>query len=480
MTKSVAYIRRTALTACAAAAILGQVGTAPALSLDVEEITAVRAERKRANSDGKLPLPGTPDLKRLDDRLAERGVDRDAPILIRVFKAELEMEVWTGDENGTYSLFATYPICYWSGTLGPKLKEGDKQAPEGFYTVTMEQSFHTGTRWPKSLNIGYPNPFDQVNLRSGSHILIHGGCASIGCFAMTNAVSLEVHKLATDALDAGQPNIPVHVFPFRMTEANFAKYDMPRWNGFWQNLKEGYDLFERTARPPRVTVCGMRYDFAASSRLEGLHPGPIQVCPETEQVIADLSSINKKVAEQPVPQQQSSEIKTASLGGGGASYIGGPASYLGGPAIAAAIVNKLGENFEQQLAPETPRPGVSQTLTRPLPCSLAMPSCRRYASLREQMAHKAALKIDEPEREKARAPKKKKSAKKEIQQAALQRVQRRAAPVPRGTRDAARQRRSTVARIQELPLRIEAWARQQISSGPNCLRRLRRACHTRG
>ena len=165
---------------------------------------------------------------------AEKGVDRDAPILIRVFKAESEMEVWTGDENGTYSLFATYPICYWSGTLGPKLKEGDKQAPEGFYTVTMEQSFHTGTRWPKSLNIGYPNPFDQVNLRSGSHILIHGGCASIGCFAMTNAVSLEVHKLATDALDAGQPNIPVHVFPFRMTEANFAKYDMPRWNGFWR------------------------------------------------------------------------------------------------------------------------------------------------------------------------------------------------------------------------------------------------------
>ena len=443
MTKSAAYIRRTALTACAAAAILGQVGTAPALSLDIEEITAVRAERKRANSEGKLPLPGTPDLKRLDDRLSEKGVSRDAPILIRVFKAESEMEVWTGDENGTYSLFATYPICYWSGTLGPKLKEGDKQAPEGFYTVTMKQSFHTGTRWPKSLNIGYPNPFDQVNLRSGSHILIHGGCASIGCFAMTNAVSLEVYRLATDALDAGQPNIPVHVFPFRMTEANLAKYDMPRWNSFWQNLKEGYDLFERTARPPRVTVCGTRYGFAASSRLEGLHPGPIQVCPETEQVIADLSSINRKVAEQPVPQQQSSEIKTASLGGGGASYLGGPASYLGGPAsylggpaIASAIVNKLGENFEQQLAPRAPRPGVSPTLTRPLPCSLALPSCRRYASLREQMAHKAALKVEEPEREKARAPKKKKSVTKKKKSSKKRYTEAREYREPRETRHA--------------------------------------------
>jgi murein L,D-transpeptidase YafK len=404
MTKSIAYMGRTALTACAAAVVLGQVGTASALSLDISDITELRTERKKANSDGKLPLPGTPDLKRLDERLAEQGVAHDAPIFIRVFKAESEMEVWAGDEDGNYSLFATYPICYWSGTLGPKQKEGDKQAPEGFYAVTMEQSLHKGTRWPKSLNIGYPNPFDKVNLRSGSHILIHGGCASIGCFAMTNAVSLEVFKLATDALDAGQPNIPVHVFPFRMTEANLSKYDSPQWNSFWRNLKEGHDLFERTHRPPRVSVCGTRYSFAAASRLEGYNPGPVDVCPETAQVIADLSNINKRVAEQPQIQPQAAEIKTAS--------IAGTASYLGGPAAAAAIVNKLGENFEQQVAPVAPRAGVSPTLTRPLPCSLALASCRKYAALREQVAHKVTLKIEEPEREKARAPKKKKTAKK--------------------------------------------------------------------
>jgi hypothetical protein len=132
------------------------------------------------------------------------------------------------------------------------------------------------------------------------------------------------------------------------------------------------------------------------------------VCQETAQVIADLSNINKKVAEQPVEQKETSEIKTASISGGG-SYLGGAASYLGGPAAAAAIVNKLGENFEQQLAPQKQRPGVSETLTRPLHCSLALPSCRRYASLREQLAHKASLKLEEPEREKARSPKKKKS-----------------------------------------------------------------------
>jgi len=404
MTNTIAHIGRTALTVCAAVAVLGQTGTASALSLDIKDITAMRLERKKANADGKLPLPGTPDLKRLDERLAERKVASDASIFIRVFKAESEMEVWTGDEEGNYTLFAKYPICYWSGTLGPKEKEGDKQAPEGFYTVTMEQSIHKGTRWPKALNVGYPNAYDKLNLRTGSHILIHGGCASIGCFAMTNAVSYEVYKLAFDALDAGQPNIPVHVFPFRMTEENLAKYDAPEWRSFWANLKEGYDLFERTHRPPRVSVCGPRYGFAPASRIEGINPGPIEVCPETAQVIADLSRINKRVAEQPQPKTETAEIKTASLAG--------PASYLGGPTRAAIVHNRLGENFEQQLAPRAPHPGVSETLTRPLPCSMALASCRRYAALREQLAHKASLKIEEPEREKARSPKKKKSAKK--------------------------------------------------------------------
>ena len=400
MTKSIAHIRRTALTVCAAAAaVLGQSGIASALSLDIQDITATRMERKKANADGKLPLPGTPDLKRLDERLAAQGVARDAPILIRVFKAESEMEVWTGNEEGNYTLFATYPICYWSGTLGPKEKEGDKQAPEGFYTVTMEQSIHKGTRWPKALNIGYPNAFDKVNLRSGGYILIHGGCASIGCFAMTNEVSYEVYKLAVDALEAGQPNIPVHVFPFRMTEANLAKYNVPEWRSFWMNLKEGYDLFERTHRPPRVGVCGPRYEFTPASRIEGFNPGPIEVCPETEQVIADLSKINKQVAEQPEPQTQTAEIKTAS--------ITGPISYLGGPATAAVVGNRLGENFEAQVAPKTAHAGVSEVLTRQLPCSMALPSCRHYAALREQLAQKATLRIEEPEREKARAPKKK-------------------------------------------------------------------------
>ncbi len=153
-----------------------------------------------------------------------------------------------------------------------------------------------------------------------------------------------------------------------------------------------------------MSVCGTRYGFTPAGRIEGNNPGPIEVCPETAQVIADLGRINKRVAEQAEPQTQGAEIKTASLSG--------PISFLGGPAATGSIANKLGENFERRVAPRAPRAGVSETLTRPLPCSLALSSCRRYAALREQLAHKASLKLEEPEREKARAPKKKKSAKK--------------------------------------------------------------------
>lgn len=380
----VTHMGRAVLAVLVAAVVLTHAETADALTLDINDIAAERMERKRAAADGKLPLPGTPDLARLEARLAEKNIPPGAPILIRIFKAESELEIWMGDDNGSYSLFASYPVCFWSGTLGPKLKEGDRQAPEGFYTVTLPQTHHSG-RWPQSLDIGFPNPFDQVNQRDGSSILIHGGCASIGCFAMTNAVNLEVHKLTVDALDSGQVYVPIHVFPFRMTEENLARYETPELYDFWRNLKVGYDLFGRTHRPPRVSVCATRYGFEAASRVEGVNPGPIGVCPETAQVIADLADINSRVAEQaPEP----AEIKTASLAG--------PAFYLGGPMVAGP--SKLGANFAQQVAPDTTPAGVSPLLTRKLSCSLALSSCRRYAALREQLVHKATLRSEEPER----------------------------------------------------------------------------------
>jgi len=138
---------------------------------------------------------------------------------------------------GSNTLFATYPVCFWSGTLGPKLKEGDRQAPEGFYTVTFPQAYREGTRWVVGLDLGFPNSFDRVNARTGSAILIHGGCASIGCFAVTNPVNDEIDKLVLRSIGAGQAYVPIHVFPFRMTSENFNRYDVPQWRDFWRNLK---------------------------------------------------------------------------------------------------------------------------------------------------------------------------------------------------------------------------------------------------
>jgi murein L,D-transpeptidase YafK len=217
----------------------------------------------------QTPLPASAVTADRDSRLAAKGLSAGNPVMIRIFKAESEFELWMlRDER--FELFATYPICKWSGKLGPKLHEGDKQAPEGMYTVAMPQ-IHRKGRWPRSLNIGYPNAFDKAMERTGSLILVHGGCTSTGCYAMTNPRMEEIYKLSELALQQGQQSIPVHVFPFRMTETNLAAHADSQWLPFWRNIKDAYDLFERTRVPPSVKVCGKKYVVG-----EGALPGAVQ------------------------------------------------------------------------------------------------------------------------------------------------------------------------------------------------------------
>jgi murein L,D-transpeptidase YafK len=192
-----------------------------------------------------------------DRRLAEKGMTAGSPMMIRIFKQESELELWM-ETQGRFELFATYPICFWSGRLGPKLREGDRQAPEGFYSVGLDQLYEKGRR-PRSFDIGFPNAFDQAFARTGSYILVHGGCSSTGCFAMTDPVMNEIYALSEQALRQGQDRIEVHTFPFRMTDANLAAQTESPWHPFWLNLKEAYDAFERTRVPPRVSVCDRRY-----------------------------------------------------------------------------------------------------------------------------------------------------------------------------------------------------------------------------
>jgi murein L,D-transpeptidase YafK len=190
-------------------------------------------------------------------RPEQKAVTAGSPLMIRVFKAESEFEVWLQTYD-RFELFATYPICFWSGTLGPKLREGDRQAPEGLYSVGIEQLHRDGVR-PRSFDIGYPNSLDAAEGRTGSNIWIHGGCGSIGCFAMTNPVMDEIFALGEQALAAGQDRFQVHIFPFRMTDENMRMHADSPWYPFWTNLKEAYDLFERTRVPPKVGMCGKHY-----------------------------------------------------------------------------------------------------------------------------------------------------------------------------------------------------------------------------
>lgn len=238
----------------------------PAASTDSTAVDRLARWRAARSGHLALPLPGTPDTSQPLNRLAAAGLSFGAPMLIRIFKAESELEVWVKKRN-TYVLFATYPVCYWSGLLGPKLREGDRQTPEGFYTIT-EQELHHGDRWRRSLNIGYPNVFDRVNRRSGSNILVHGGCDSVGCFAMTDAVNAELYDLVSASLRTGNVSVPLHVFPFRMSDANLAAYAVSQWREFWGDLKAGYDSFERTLLPPNISVCGLRYRVRDNSPFE--------------------------------------------------------------------------------------------------------------------------------------------------------------------------------------------------------------------
>lgn len=251
--------RRIVLTALilviAAAAFL--YGTGPGYRLRDRAQMAMRHVNRVIHAQFGWPLPGTPDLARLDDRLNEKGLKRGAPVFVRIFKSEMELELWM-KQGDRYVLFATYPVCYWSGQLGPKQQTGDRQAPEGFYTVAKGQ-LNPNSHWHRAFNLGFPNLLDRAHGRTGAFLMVHGGCSSIGCYAMTNAVISEVWQLVTAALDNGQERFAVHALPFRMTDARMASYVGHNWTAFWRELKPAYDLFEASGVPPRISVCGKRY-----------------------------------------------------------------------------------------------------------------------------------------------------------------------------------------------------------------------------
>ena len=190
--------------------------------------------------------------------LARTKLEASAPVYLRIFKEESELEVWKARKGGRYVLVKTYPICNWSGALGPKQALGDKMAPEGFYTLSAD-SLKPDSKYHLALNVGYPNALDRALGRTGDFIMVHGNCVSIGCFAMTDGLIEEIYAFVRDAMAGGQDRVPVHIFPFRMNEPALARHaDHPSAQS-WTPLKEAYDDFATSNLVPRIAMCDKRY-----------------------------------------------------------------------------------------------------------------------------------------------------------------------------------------------------------------------------
>lgn len=204
----------------------------------------------------------------LFDRLSSQGLRIGDPVHIRIFKQSLELELYLEGSDG-FELYRTFPICDVSGMLGPKRFEGDFQAPEGFYTVVPER-LHPHSDFHLAFNLGYPNAFDRAMGRTGSNIMIHGGCASNGCFAMTDYYMEQIYLLAEAALQNGQQDIGVEIYPFRMTEDNLAAHASSRWIEFWRSLQPAHDHFANSGLPAPVEPASEGYRVRVGQPAAGL------------------------------------------------------------------------------------------------------------------------------------------------------------------------------------------------------------------
>lgn len=238
--------------------------------------------------DGRANVPLSSALLH---RIAAIGSTPGAAMMMRIFKKSSVLEVWKQTSSGRFALLGTYKICAWSGGLGPKIAEGDRQSPEGFYEITP-RLLNPHSNYYLAFNTGFPNKFDSAHNRTGSNLMIHGDCSSRGCYAMTNAEIADLYALARESLAGGNPSVQLEIFPFRMTPQNMAAMAGDPNFGFWKNLKTGYDVFELTHRPPHWDVCAGQYVFDAVPP-NGQPLNPVAACPPLKRdptLVAALSA----------------------------------------------------------------------------------------------------------------------------------------------------------------------------------------------
>ena len=265
-------------------------------------LSACSGVMPKSNAKANAPLKSA-----VVSRLSAMGSSPGEAMMIRIYKESSELEVWKRTKSGQYKLFDTYEICTWSGVLGPKIKEGDRQSPEGFYTVTPGL-MNPNSSYYLSFNTGFPNNYDRAFGRTGTDLMVHGDCSSSGCYAVTDESIAEIYALARESFKGGNSSFQVQAFPFRMTPGNIARHASNANVDFWKNIKEGYDLFELTKTPPVWDVCGRKYVFNAVAK-SGQPLDAVSACP----VLETDETLTARLLEKQVADEQQISVEVAAL-----------------------------------------------------------------------------------------------------------------------------------------------------------------------
>jgi len=330
------------------------------------------------------PLPAA-----LAAEIDKRNMPRESPILVRIFKEEAELEIWKQDAEGRFALLKTYPICRWSGELGPKVKEGDRQAPEGFYTITPGQ-MNPNSNYYLAFNLGFPNAYDRANDRTGAFLMVHGDCSSAGCYAMTDEQIQEIYALGRDSFLGGQKSFQVQAYPFRMTPLNMAKHRNSPHMAFWRMIKEGNDHFEVTKAEPRVDVCEKRYVFDARAN-SSITFHPREKCPAYEvpeevatAVKARQASDERAFTEHVNRGVATVAIKTGADGGMHPVFLAKlqSKSLFELPGVSRDVKAPPGPLPANINPPRTPEPEVTAAVAAPAPSRPSQPSSPSESTLR--------------------------------------------------------------------------------------------------
>ncbi len=293
-------------------------------------------------------LPKASEMRAVE-RLKAVGFKGPIRLYIRLFKEEKTLEVWL-QSGATYKLYKSFEICKYSGKIGPKIAEGDKQAPEGFYHVPAEDVLWHSRKWPRALNLAFPNIYDGLKKRTGSYLLIHGGCSSVGCYALKNGPMSVLYDLVAIALKQGQKIIPIHIYPFRLTSKNLGIYKDHKFFNLWKKMQPVFDGFNETRALPSILVCKTGYQVYSTS------------------TFVDDASFVQHGCLQPMPLGSEAVPEHASL----------------------SWVKKLQKDYKKIL-----KRTLSQTVQRGpqirVRCNLKLPSCKRWLALRKRMLKRGTL-----------------------------------------------------------------------------------------